>query len=119
MPAVAFILFMVLNIGAIVKVRSRVYEFPPQKFYRAAIYFSKETFGQVSLSSIQALIMLVMHSMLTPAEVSLWTLVHLGLAYCVELGIHREQTEALSEDFAFQQVRKFTFFTIYGLDRYV
>ncbi|KAM5347538.1 hypothetical protein ACJ41O_007362 [Fusarium nematophilum] len=117
MPVVAFILFMVLNIGAIVKVRSRIYEFPPQRFYRAAIHFSKDAFSQISLSSIQALVMLVIHSMLTPAEINLWTLVHLGLAYCVELGIHREQAQTTPEDFAFQQIRRFTFFTIYSLDR--
>ncbi|KAM0545332.1 hypothetical protein ACHAPJ_011404 [Fusarium lateritium] len=61
--------------------------------------------------------MLITHSMLTPAEVNLWTLVHLGLAYCVEIGIHREQGQTNPEDFAIQQIRRFTFFTIYSLDR--
>ncbi|KAF4981502.1 hypothetical protein FZEAL_2687 [Fusarium zealandicum] len=118
MPVVAFILFMVFNIGAIVKVRTRIYEFPPQRFYRAAVHFSKDAFSQISLSSIQALVMLVNHTMLTPAEVNLWTLVHIALAYCVELGIHRELPEQRpSEDFAMQQIRRFTFFTIYSLDR--
>ncbi|KAM0226502.1 hypothetical protein ACHAQD_000424 [Fusarium lateritium] len=117
MSVVIFILFMVFNIGALVKVRSRNYDFPPQRFYRAALHFSKEAFSHITLSSIQSLIMLITHSMLTPAEVNLWTLVHLGLAYCVEIGIHREQGQTSPEDFAFQQVRRFTFFTIYSLDR--
>ncbi|KAF4962226.1 hypothetical protein FSARC_9678 [Fusarium sarcochroum] len=117
LSVVVFILFMVFNIGALVKVRSRNYDFPPQRYYRAALQFSKEAFSHITLSSIQSLIMLITHSMLTPAEVNLWTLVHLGLAYCVEIGIHREQGQANPEDFAFQQVRRFTFFTIYSLDR--
>ncbi|KAM0248890.1 hypothetical protein ACHAP5_003097 [Fusarium lateritium] len=117
MSVVIFILFMVFNIGALVKVRSRNYDFPPQRFYRAALHFSKEAFSHITLSSIQSLIMLITHSMLTPAEVNLWTLVHLGLAYCVEIGIHREQGQTNPEEFAFQQVRRFTFFTIYSLDR--
>ncbi|KAG9501909.1 hypothetical protein J7337_007613 [Fusarium musae] len=108
---------MVFNIGALVKVRSRNYDFPPQRFYRAALHFSKEAFAHITLSSIQSLMMLVMHGMLTPAEVNLWTLVHLGLAYCVETGIHREQSQSNSDDFAMLQVRRFTFFTIYSLDR--
>lgn len=119
LPVIAFIVFMIFNIGAIVKVRSRVYEYPPQKFYRAAVYFSRDAFSHISLSSIQALVMLVVHSMLTPAEINLWTLLHLGLAHCVELGIHREQNELPVEDFDVQQIRRFTFFTIYGLDRQV
>jgi hypothetical protein len=119
MPVVAFTLFMILNIGAIVKVRSRIYEYPPQRYYRAAIHFSKDAFSQISLPSLQGLVMLVVHSMLTPAEVNLWTLVHLALAYCVEIGVHREQAELSASDFTYQQVRRFTFFTIYSLDRYV
>ncbi|KAF4441025.1 aconitate hydratase 1 [Fusarium acutatum] len=107
--AVAFILFMVFNIGALVKVRSRNYDFPPQRFYRAALHFSKEAFAHITLSSIQSLMMLVMHGMLTPAEVNLWTLVHLGLAYCVETGIHREQGRSSPEGFAIQQGRPLGF----------
>jgi hypothetical protein len=118
LPVVAFIIFMVLNLGALVKLRSRNYDFPPQRFYRAALNFSKEAFSHVTLSSIQSLITLIMHSLLTPAEVNLWTLVHLGLAYCVEIGIHREQGETQPDDLAMQQIRRFTFFTIYSLDRY-
>ncbi|KAF4466229.1 Pyrimidine pathway regulatory 1 [Fusarium albosuccineum] len=117
LPVVAFILFMVFNIAAVVKVRTRVYEFPPQRFYRAAVHFSKDAFSQISLPTIQALVMLVNHSMLTPAEINLWTLVHLALAHCVELGIHRELHSEQPEDFALQQIRRFTFFTIYSLDR--
>ncbi|KAG9249811.1 uncharacterized protein F5Z01DRAFT_441282 [Emericellopsis atlantica] len=117
MAAVAFILFMVFNIGALVQIRSRIYEFSPQKYYRAALHFSKDAFAQTSLSSIQALILLVVHSMMTPSEVNLWTLIHLGLAYCVEIGIHREPAQTPPGDFAMQQVKRYTFFTIYSLDR--
>ncbi|KAH7010040.1 hypothetical protein EDB80DRAFT_839139 [Ilyonectria destructans] len=117
MPVIAFIVFMVFNIAAIVKVRSRIYEYPPERFYRAALHFSKDAFSQTSLPSIQALICLITHSMLTPADVNLWTLIHVALAHCVELGIHREEPLAESEDLAYQQIRRFTFFTIYSLDR--
>ncbi|KAF4879228.1 Tricarboxylate transport protein [Colletotrichum siamense] len=120
MPVVAFILFMVFNIAAIVKVRGRVYEFPPERFYRAALHFSKDCFSQISLSSIQALVVLIVHSMLTPAEVNLWTLIHIALAHCVELGIHREPLNTIEPaDFENQQIRRLTFFTIYSLDRSV
>ncbi|KAK1985836.1 hypothetical protein LZ30DRAFT_757635 [Colletotrichum cereale] len=120
MPAVAFILFMVFNIAAIVKVRSRVYEFPPERFYRAALHFSRDCFSRISLSSIQALVTLIVHSMLTPAEVNLFTLVHIGLAHCVELGIHREPPPAADlEGIKNQQIRRLVFFTLYSLDRSV
>lgn len=119
LPVIAFIIFMVFNIAAIVKVRTRVYEFPPQRFYSAAVHFSKDAFSQISLPTIQAMVMLINHSMLMPAEINLWTLVHLASAHCVELGIHREHHSERAEDFAMKQIRRFTFFTIYSLDRYV
>ncbi|KAK1676443.1 hypothetical protein BDP55DRAFT_104585 [Colletotrichum godetiae] len=118
MPVVAFTLFMVFNIAAIVKVRSRIYDFPPERFYRAALHFSKDCFSQISLSSIQALVTLIVHSILTPAEVNLFTLIHIALAHCVELGIHREPPTAIEPtDFENQQINRLTFFTIYSLDR--
>ncbi|RSL92374.1 hypothetical protein CEP52_013872 [Fusarium oligoseptatum] len=117
LPVIAFIIFMVFNIAAIVKVRTRIYEFPPQRFYKAAVHFSKDAFSQISLPTIQAMVMLINHSMLMPAEINLWTLVHLASAHCVELGIHREHHSERPEDFAMKQIRRFTFFTIYSLDR--
>ncbi|KAJ4156209.1 hypothetical protein NW754_007833 [Fusarium falciforme] len=117
LPVIAFIIFMVFNIAAIVKVRTRVYEFPPQRLYAAAVHFSKDAFSQISLPTIQAMVMLINHSMLMPAEINLWTLVHLASAHCVELGIHREHHSERPEDFAMKQIRRFTFFTIYSLDR--
>lgn len=120
MPAIAFTLFMVFNIAAIMKIRSRIYEFPPERFYRAALHFSKDCFSQISLSSIQALVTLIVHSMLTPAEVNLFTLIHIALAHCVELGIHREPPAVIQpSEFENQQIKRLTFFTIYSLDRQV
>lgn len=118
MPVVAFIFFMIFNIAAIAKVRSRIYEFSPEKFYRAAMFFSQSAFSELSLPSLQALVMLVVHSMLTPGEIKLWTLIHLALAHCVELGIHREPREQDQIDPTLGQIQRFIFFTIYSLDRY-
>lgn len=116
-PVIAFIMFMIFNTAAIVRVRSRVYDHPPDKFYAAAMRFASACFSKITLSSIQALVMLVVHSMLTPAEINLWTLVHVALAHCVELGIHRRPHPSDPPDFAHEQVRRFVFFTIYSLDR--
>lgn len=118
MPVMAFILFMIFNVAAIFKVRSRVYEYSPERYYRAAKEFSNDCFSRISLSSIQGLVVLIAHCMLTPGEANLWTLVHIALAHCVELGVHRESSSAHRQDLARQQIRRFLFFTIYGLDRF-
>lgn len=114
---VAFILFMVFNIAAIIQVRSRVYEHPPDRYYRTAKKFAKDCFAQINLSSIQGEVLLMVHSMLTPGEMNLWTLLHIAWAHCVELGIHREPTALREEVEALQEVKRRVFYTIYGLDR--
>ena len=119
LPVIAFIMFMIFNIGAILTVRTRVYEYSPEKFYRAALLFSGDCFTGTSLSSIQALVTLIVHSILTPAEVNLWTLIHIAMAQCIELGLHREPADLLPEDEGLQQVKSYVFYTIYSLDRSV
>jgi hypothetical protein len=119
LAVVAFVIFMIFNVAAIVKVRARNYEFPPAKFYRAALLFSGDCFSQISVSSIQAIVMLIIHSILTPAEVNLWTLVHIAMAQVVELGLHREPQSADAGEQSVQQIHRFVFYVIYSLDRFV
>lgn len=119
LAVVAFIFFMIFNVAAIVKVRARNYEFPPAKFYRAALLFSGDCFSQISVSSIQAIVVLIIHSILTPAEVNLWTLIHIAMAQVVELGLHREPQSAGAGEKNVQQIHRFIFYVIYSLDRFV
>ncbi|GAP83341.1 putative zn 2cys6 transcription factor [Rosellinia necatrix] len=117
LPVIAFIAFMIFNIAAIIQVRSRVYDHPPAKYYRTAVQFSADCFSHMSLSTIQALTMLIIHSSYTPAETNLWTLVHIGLAQCVELGIHREHAPTSPEEERSVKLKRYVFYTMYSIDR--
>lgn len=119
MPVLAFIIFMVLNIAAIVRVRARVHTLSPETFYAAALHFSQDCFSHISLSTIQALTILLVHCLLVPAEANVWTLTHLAMAHCVELGVHRDQPQGAHYDWDHQQLRRSIFYTIYSLDRYI
>lgn len=116
LPTIAFIIFMVLNLASLVKVRARNYTHSPDKFYQAAMSFAQPCFSQSSLTSIQSLVTLVVHNMLAPAETNLWTLLHVALAHCIEIGVQREEPHE-ADDFDHQQVRRYIFYTIYSLDR--
>lgn len=115
LAVIAFILFMVFNISSIINIRRRVHGFSPERYYRAARLFAPEAFSQTSLSSVQALNMLIIHCLLTPTEASTWTLINVGMTHCVELGIHRDRQE---EERSLQQLKSFIFYTMYSLDRY-
>lgn len=118
MPVLAFIMFMVLNIAAIVRVRARVHTLSPESFYVAALHFSQDCFSHLSLNTIQALMVLLIHCLLIPAEANVWTLTHLAMAHCVELGVHRDQPQGIHYEWDHQQLRRSIFYTIYSLDRF-
>lgn len=118
MPVLAFILFMVLNIAAIIRVRARVHTLSPENFYAAALHFSQDCFSHISLATIQALTVLLVHCLLIPAEANVWTLTHLAMAHCVELGVHRDQPHGAHYEWDHQQLRRSIFYTIYSLDRF-
>ncbi|KAH8889008.1 hypothetical protein GQ53DRAFT_870729 [Thozetella sp. PMI_491] len=117
MPVVAFILFMTFNIAAIIKVRSRIYEFAPEKYYKSALHFASHTFSHISLSTIQAVVLLAVRSLLTPAEAHLWTLIHIAMAHCVEIGVHRDNARVAPQHRCHQEIRRSVFFSVYHLDR--
>jgi hypothetical protein len=117
MPVIAFIFFMIFNIAATTKIRARIYEYSPEKFYRSALLFVSESFSRTTLSGIQALVLLIIRSLLSPNENNLWTLVHIGIAHCIELGLHRRPAQVSQEDMDHQRVKSFIFFTVYSLDR--
>lgn len=119
MPVLAFIVFMVLNIAAIIRVRARVHTLSPETFYAAALHFSQDCFSHISLTTIQALTVLLVHCLLIPAEANVWTLTHLAMAHCVELGVHRDQPQGAHYEWDHQQLRRSIFYTIYSLDRLV
>lgn len=117
LPVVGFIVFMIFHIAAVVKVRSQVLNFSPERFYQTALQFSQGAFSQVSLPSVQGLVILICSSIFSPGQVKLWTLVHLALSHCVELGIHREPQDDGEFDSAEIQIRRFVFWIVYSLDR--
>lgn len=114
MATLAFIVFMIFNIASIIKVRRRVYASSPERYYLAAMAFAPDCFSQTSLYSIQALVMLIIHCIHTPADANLWTLIHLGMSHCIELGLHRDHAE---DEKDIRELKQFVFYTMYGLDR--
>jgi hypothetical protein len=112
----AFHVFMVLNLAATMRTRARDFEFAPAQFYRAAMSVSQQCFSGISLPSLQAILLLTIHTLLAPAEMNIWTLVHVCMAHCIDLGLHREPN---SHDLnaAARNTRRLVFHCIYSLDR--
>lgn len=113
----AFQLFLVLSIGAILQIRRRLYYHVPGRFFSSALSLSNHVFSGTSLPSLQALLLLLVHSLVEPGGPDIWTLTHLAMAHCVDLGFHREVGENMKFSRVAVEMRRRVFYSIYSFDR--
>ena len=115
----AFHVFMVFTLASTVRVRQRVYDFAPKQFYQTAMSFGPQCFSSTSTFSLQATLLLAVYSIISPAELNVWTLTYVAMAHCVDLGLHRATSANSSTSQASVLTRKMLFFSVYHLDRLV
>ncbi|RFU28113.1 hypothetical protein B7463_g8221, partial [Scytalidium lignicola] len=115
----AFHVFMVFDLASIIRTHRRIYDYTPARFYRAAMSVSRECFAGTSMASLQCVLLLTVHSLTTPAQVNVWTMVHICMANCIDIGIHREFGDTTQLPAAYWNTRRFVFWSVYSLDRSV
>ena len=110
--------FMAFSLAATVLTRKKIYDHSPSRFYRMAMSTSSECFSHISVYSLQAILLLAVQSLIEPAGVDVWTLSHVAMAHCIDLGLQREPGGPSAELSAVAvTVRRFIFYTVYSLDR--
>ena len=116
--AAATQLLFVLSIAADLQTRQKCFTADPSKFRSQAITLFQMTLADVSIPSIQSVVLFILQSFISPGEGgSLWVILHIALAYAIDLGLHRNlpASSRLTETAA--QIRRRTFFCLYVLDR--
>jgi len=112
-----FHVFMVFTLAATVRTRQKVYDFAPNQFYRVAASAGQQCFSTTSPASLQASLLLAVHSLTSPTDLNIWTLTYVAMAHCVDLGLHRTPSPDSSLSPSAILVRKLMFFSVYHLDR--
>lgn len=112
-----FHVFMVFTLAATVRTRQRMYDFAPDQFYRAATSVAHYCFSNTSVDTLQAILLLAVHSLLSPTEMNIWTLTYTAMAQCIDLGLHRMPADGDGASGAAALTRKMVFFNVYHLDR--
>ncbi|GKZ35609.1 hypothetical protein AbraIFM66950_006309 [Aspergillus brasiliensis] len=112
-----FHVFMVFSLAATVLTRKRDFDYSPTKFYRMALAETSSCFSSVSVTSLQSILLLAIHSMVCPAGLNIWTLAHIAMSHCIDLGLHREPSPTTSVPRTSLAVRRLIFYTTYSLDR--
>jgi hypothetical protein len=114
----AFQLLLIMSIGATLQIRKRQYQHNPGTFFRSAISLSNHVFGSISIPTLQAVLLLLLHGLIDPAEgCNIWTLTHLAMAYAVDLGIHRRVRPRGKFSDQAVRMRQRIFYCVYSLDR--
>lgn len=81
-----------------------------------AMLAASETFSNISVVSLQGILLLAVQSLIEPAGVNIWTISHMAMSHCIDLGLHREPNDSEMSMTAITVVR-FIFYTVYSLDR--
>jgi hypothetical protein len=113
----AFHVFIALSIGATLEIRSRRYSHNPNFFFSSAISLSTRVFGSISLPVLQAVLLVIVHSLIDPNGYDIWTLSHIAMSHAVDLGIHREVSSSGRFSLTSIEMRRRVFFCVYSLDR--
>ncbi|KAL4772951.1 fungal-specific transcription factor domain-containing protein [Aspergillus nidulans var. acristatus] len=114
-----FKIFMVYAIGAAILRMTEMYDStPPRNYFVTAMQYQPAIQGSLSISSIEALMLLAMYNLQSSASSSVWYMMGLATRICVDFGLHREvQYRRLSPYEA--QRRRRLFWSVYLNERSV
>ncbi|KAJ6028862.1 hypothetical protein N7540_004438 [Penicillium herquei] len=111
-----FHIFMVFFLSATVLTRKKNYDYSPTRFQRMAMSTTSEALSNISVTSLQSILLLIVQSLIEPAVTNVWTLSHIAMSHCIDLGLHREPSDPeMSRDA--RAMLRFIFYTVYSLDR--
>lgn len=115
----AALLMFVLSIAAHLRTRQRSFRVDPTRFHKQALNMAQRAFQDVSLPSLQVLLLLLLQGFLTPQAGNAWIMLHAAMAYAVDLGLHRDVPASRRFTALTLQMRRRIFFCTYTLDRCV
>ena len=112
-------LFFVLSIAAELQARKRRFAVNPKPFSNQAMLSLQHSVAEVSLSSVQSLVLYVLHSFLSEGSASIWVMLHIATSYAIDLGLQRIRSGNVARFSPIvMQLRRRVFLTVYTLERY-
>lgn len=109
---------MVFSLAATLLTRNKNFDFSPTPFYKVALTAGIEGISTISLAGLQSILLLTMQGMIGPADFNIWTLSHIAVSHCIDLGLHREPRATADGSLAALFLKRLIFYTVYKLDRY-
>ncbi|KAL4877440.1 fungal-specific transcription factor domain-containing protein [Aspergillus karnatakaensis] len=114
-----FKIFMVYAIGAAILKMTEMYDStPPRNYFVTAMQFQPSLQESLSISSIEALMLLAMYNLQSAASSSVWYMMGLAMRICVDFGLHREASYRRLRPYDAQRRRRL-FWSVYLNERAV
>ncbi|KAK1464966.1 fungal specific transcription factor domain-containing protein [Colletotrichum melonis] len=89
----------------------------PQKHLTAAIEPMDYILEQHNLATVQFLLLLAVHGTRSPYGAGSWSQVRYAVTLCIELGLHRKESNTSTHDLRDLEIRRRVFWSCYCLDR--
>ncbi|KAK1479495.1 fungal specific transcription factor domain-containing protein [Colletotrichum cuscutae] len=89
----------------------------PQKHLTAAIEPMDYILEQHNLATVQFLLLLAVHGTRSPYGAVSWSQVRYAVTLCIELGLHRKESNTSTHDLRDLEIRRRVFWSCYCLDR--
>jgi hypothetical protein len=86
--------------------------------YKVALTADIEGISAISLPGLQSILLLITQGMIGPAHFNIWTLTHIAMSHCVDLGLHREPRGVADGSMTARFLKRLIFYTAFKLDRY-
>ncbi|KAJ6036138.1 hypothetical protein N7540_000417 [Penicillium herquei] len=113
-----FKIFMVYAIGAAILKMTQTYEStPPNAFLVTALQFDPTLRESISISSIEAMLLLVLYNLRSTSNSSVWYMIGLAMRACVDFGLHREMRYKDLRPYEAQLQRRL-FWSVYLIERH-
>ncbi|KAL4965826.1 transcription factor domain-containing protein [Aspergillus stella-maris] len=114
-----FKIFMVYAIGAAILRMTEMYDStPPRHYFVTAMQYQPAIQENLSINSIEALMLLAMYNLQSSASSSVWYMMGLATRICVDFGMHREAGYRRLKPYEAQR-RKRLFWSVYLNERSV
>lgn len=112
-------LMLVLGIAADLQTRKRSFAADPAKFHSSAMSLFQISLAEISVASLQSIVLFVLESFLTANGQSVWVMIQIAMAYAIDLGLQRSTPARSRFPELVAHMRRRTFFCLYSLDRFV
>ncbi|KIW81144.1 hypothetical protein Z517_04167 [Fonsecaea pedrosoi CBS 271.37] len=89
------------------------------QFYAQAVRYVEEVTAEVSLQSLEALLLLVIYCLFNPRKGNIWKILDFACRLSIQLGYHTEQGHSALESEDEKTWRRTAFWSLYSIERLV